>query len=318
MTEKGRLTAALARAVALRDAGDLQAAEAVLEAVRGDPFVGDLGQMTALGLPRRLQSVMLKLAKSQGDRVRRAGLQFHLVPPPGVLAGFAAFTLEERRAIAGANRLAVPRVLHQIWIGALAVPPGVAAWRAHAQAQGYGHRLWREDDLLAIGLGDDPVFAGMLARGDYPGAVDVARYRVLAAEGGVYLDCDWYPAREDVGFHDLMPMMGLGAMAEDVPRDTGMGGLLLANSLIMAPVGHPVLARLNAVLPQVLALMPEAPAWWSTGPLIFTLIARGGAVVLADAGLVVASMPRGAAFADVDAARARAGATGLLIAWKSW
>lgn len=318
MSEKQRLTAALAEVAVLRAAGDAGAARAALAVIAADPAVGELGQLTALGLPRRLQAAMLKEAKRDGDAVRRVGLQFHLVPPPEALARFARFDLAERRAIAAANRAPVPRVLHQIWIGGLEVPPGVAAWRAHARAQGYEYRLWREDDLLAIGLGDDPVYAGMLARGDYPGAVDVARYRVLAAEGGIYLDCDWYPARDDISFHDLLPMRGLGAMAEDVPRDTGMGGLLLANSLIMAPPGHPVLNRLNAVLPQVLALMPDVPAWWSTGPLIFTLIARGGAVVLADAAMVVASLPRGAAFAAVEAARGQAAATGLLVAWKSW
>lgn len=318
MSEKQRLTAALAQVADLRSTGRLPEALAALAAIAADPCVGDLGQITALGLPRRVQAAMLKMAKLDGDAVRRAGLQFHLVPPPEALAGFAQFTLAERRAIAEANRAPVPRVLHQIWIGLLEVPPAALAWRAYAQAQGYQHRLWREADLLALGLGDDPVFAGMLARGDYPGAVDVARYRVLEAEGGIYLDCDWYPAREDLGFHDLLPMVGLGAMAEDIPRQTGLGGLLLANSLIMAPPHHPALRRLNAVLPQVLARMPDAPAWWSTGPLIFTLIARAGAVVLADAGFVVANLPRGAGFAEVEAARALPGGTGLLIAWKSW
>lgn len=318
MSDKQRLTIGLQLAASLRISGDLNQAHTVLAALADDPRIGDLGQITDLGLPRRLQAAMLKLAKLEGDRVRRVGLQFHLVPPPDQLSGFAQFSLDERREMAMANRQPVPRVLHQIWIGALDVPPSVAGWATHARAQGYQHVLWREADLLALGLGRDAVFTGMLAKGDFPGAVDVARYRVLEINGGIYLDCDWYPARNDVGFHDFLPMIGLGALAEDVPRQTGMGGMLLANSVILAPPGHPALRRLNRVLPEVLATMPDAPAWWTTGPLIFTLIARGGAVVLADAGFVVASLKRGADFAEVERACAQPGATGLLVAWKSW
>ena len=98
----------------------------------------------------------------------------------------------------------------------------------------------------------------MMDRADYPGAVDVARYAILEREGGIYLDCDWYPARDDIGFHDLLPLLGLTALAEDIPRNTGAGALLLANSFIAAPPGHPVLARLTAALPAVLAEMPRA------------------------------------------------------------
>ena len=150
--------------------------------------------------------------------------------------------------------------------------------------------------------------------------MDVARYAILAGEGGIYLDCDWYPARGDIGFHDILPMVGLTALAENTPRLTGMGGLLLANSFIATPADHPVLHRLNAALPKAIAALPGAPAWWSTGPLIFTLIALGGAVSLAAPSLVAGSLPRAAPAADMLAMRDRAVADdlGLLIAWKSW
>ena len=111
-------------------------------------------------------------------------------------------------------------------------------------------------------------------------------------------------------------MTGLTAMAEEVPRLTGKGPVLLANSFIAAPPGHPVMVRLRAVLPLAAAAIPGAPAWWTTGPLIFTLIARDGPMTLAGAGLVAAALPRAAPFAQVEAALGRDG--GLLIAWKSW
>jgi mannosyltransferase OCH1-like enzyme len=240
------------------------------------------------------------------------------VPPPETLAPLFRTTQAEERGLNAANRAPVPRTIHQIWIGALPVPPACAAWQAHAAARGYGYHLWREADLAALGLSANPVFADMLARGDYPGAVDVARYAILAAQGGIYLDCDWYPARDDLAFHDALPLIGLTALAEEVPRLTGQGGLLLANSFIATPPDHPAIHRLNAALPAALAALPDGPAWWSTGPLPFTLAARGGAVSIAPHHLVAGSLPRGAPLADVTAIRRAAASSGLLIAWKSW
>lgn len=318
MTHKSRLSSQLAQAAALHAQGhDVAAAEALARLV-ADPDIADLGQITSLGLPRRLQAMLLRQAKARGDKVQRVGYQYHLVPPPDRLARFATFTLAERQAINAANQGEVPRLIHQIWIGALPVPPACALWAAHAAAHGYGYRLWREADLEGLGVERMAGFRAMLARGDYPGAVDVARYAILERDGGIYLDCDWYPARSDISFHDLMPMRGLGGVAEDTARETGMGGLLLANSVILAPPGHPVFTRLNAILPAVLEEMPDVPAWWSTGPLIFTLVARAGTVALADGRFVVGSLKPRRPIEEVLALAQTATDAGLLIGWKSW
>ncbi len=316
MTPKQRMTDGITTARALVAAGDLTAAETLLTTLTDDPAIHALGPQTSLGLPRRLQSALLHLAKAKRDLLHRAGYQFHLVPPPETLAPLFRYTPADLRAINDANRQPVPRIIHQIWIGTLPVPAACAAWQAHADATDYAYRLWREADLTALGLPANPVFADMLARGDYPGAVDVARYAILAAQGGIYLDCDFYPARDDVAFHDLLPLIGLTALAEDTPRNTGQGGLLLANSFIATPPDHPAMHRLTASLAASLAALPDAPAWWSTGPLVFTLAARGGAVSVAPHTFVAGSLPRGAPFADVATLQRAAG--GLLIAWKPW
>lgn len=320
MSAKQRMNDGIRAARAMVAKGDFAAATAILDALTADSEIAALAAQTALGLPRRLHAARLHLAKAVGDIVARAGYQFHLMPPPEVLAPLFRFSTAEQQEITAANRRPVPRVIHQIWIGSLPVPVGVAAWRHHAGLQGYQYRLWQEADLARLGLPDQPVYAAMLARGDYPGAVDVARYAILAAEGGIYLDCDWYPARDDISFHDLLPLIGLTAWAETVPRQTGVGGLLLGNSFIAVPPDHPALHRLNARLPQVLDLLPEAPAWWSTGPLVFTLAARGGAVSVAPQTLVAGVLADRAAVAEVEALRAQAlqAESGLLIAWKSW
>ena len=279
-----------------------------------------MGEITALGLPRRLHSAMLRLAKDEGDVIRRTGYQYTLVPPPEAFEQYGVFSASERQRLASKNRETVPKIIHQIWIGDKELPVSTAAWEDHARKHGYDYRLWREADLESEGVTDNAVFANMLSQRDYPGAVDVARYIILERLGGIYLDCDFYPARDDISFHDLLPLIGLSAFAEEVPRKTGRGSVLLANSFIAAPPGHPVFTRMLAAFPEILAAMPKAPAWWATGPLIFTVVARAGSVCLADAGFVAASLPDRASYDAIKALRAAMTPedTGLLIAWKSW
>ncbi|MDO1582920.1 glycosyltransferase family 32 protein [Rhizobium oryzicola] len=279
-----------------------------------------LGPDTILGLPRKLHAAHLALAKAENDSVRRAGLQYTLVPPPELLRPLVSFDDAERRLMIEKSRQPVPGILHQIWIGSLPVPPSTIHWASYASRHGFQYRLWREEDLSALKVDKHGGFRAMIEEGDYPGAVDVARYAILHEFGGIYLDCDWFPAREDVAFQDILPLVGLSALPEDVPRDTGMGSLLLTNSFIAAPPGHPVFRRILDVMPDVMKLLPKAPAWWSTGPLLMTLVFRGTNVTLPDESFVAALLPRQAPFADVEAAREAAitSGRGLLIGWKSW
>jgi mannosyltransferase OCH1-like enzyme len=95
---------------------------------------------------------------------------------------------------------------------------------------------------------------------------------------------------------------------------------MLTNSYIAAPQRHPVFTRILKVLPEVVASLPEAPAWWSTGPLIFTVISRGTSFSVPDATFVAGILPRKAPWSDVEALRKKAQSSdsGLLIGWKSW
>lgn len=290
----------------------------VLDALSKEPDQHLMGDETTLGLPRKLHSVILALAKAQGDAVSRVGYQYHLVPSPDIFEPYGRFSAAERRVMAVKNREPVPKIIHQIWIGEKQVPVSTQAWAAHAAKHGFDYRLWREADLEQEGVFANPIFAGMLAEKDYPGAVDVARYIVLSKMGGIYLDCDFYPARDDLSFGDLLPMIGLTAFAENVPRLTGQGSVLLANSFIATPAAHPVFSRMLEAFSEILNKLPRAPAWWATGPLIFTVVARSGSVCLASGDFVAATLPDLAPFSAVEAACADVTGDGMLIAWKSW
>lgn len=320
MPAKQRLNERLAAAATLRRSGQFEQAREILNTLRNDPDAELLGHCTSLGLPRRLQSAFLKLAKAEKDAVRSIGYQYHLVPPPALLNAYTQFTGTERRILAQVNRQSVPHKIHQIWVGSQPPPVGTEAWEFHAKVQGYDYQLWNEDRLDALGLNTNPVYKDMLSKGDFPGAVDVARYIILEKLGGIYIDCDWYPTRNDLGFHDLVPMLGLTTLAEDIPRNTGKGGLLLANSILATPPKHPVFTRLIATLNDVMTALPNAPAWWATGPLIFTLVSRGGSVTLADANMVAGSLPQATPISEVKlwCQQAQAEDKGLLLAWKSW
>lgn len=301
----------------------LAEAHALLEELRvglTSQSTDSLGPMTLLGMPRKLHAAFLKLAKAEGDAVARIGLQYNLVPDPERMTRHFRVDDMARRNMAALNATPVPRVIHQVWIGSKPVPASVEAWQRHAEATGYCHRLWREEEIRSIGVYDNAVFRAFLDAGDFPGAVDVARYLILAREGGIYLDCDWYPARMDVGFDGFLPLVGLSALAEQTPRNLGGDSLLFTNSLIAAPPQHPLFDILVDALPGVMAELPGAPAWWATGPVIFTLLARMTSVTVPDTAFVAANLAQQAPIADVlDAARKVEGcASGFLIGWKSW
>ncbi len=320
MSDLSGLKERLKEVDSLRMAGKFAEARQILESLVEDTTLKSLNQQTSLGIPRQLHSAQMKLAKAQKDVLRSIGYQYHLVPPPELLNKFTQFSSSERRKIAQLNREVVPRIIHQIWIGSMPTPEGTLAWSRHARRHGYDYKLWREADLRAIGMEDNPLYMRLVATGDLPGAVDVARYVVLEKLGGIYLDCDWYPAREDISFHDLLSMHGLTAMAETTPRNTGKGSLLLSNAMLLAPPAHPVFTRLLAALDEMVDALPDAPAWWATGPLVFTLMCRGGSMTLADSTFLAGSVPQDTTLADVDlwCRQAQQDDLGLLLLWKSW
>ena len=318
--DKTRLVAEITAAENLAMAGRVAEAEEILTRIARDPKAGALGSSTALGLPRKLHSAWLRLAKMTEDLVRIHGLRATAVPPEGLCRDMFKATPAERAAQVAAAAWPVPRLIHQIWIGGRP-PAACGAWEAFAARHGWAYRLWDETALEELPIADDPLWRSMLRAGDLPGAVDVARYHVLLREGGVYLDCDWYPARADIPPQAVIPGHGLAVISEPHARLVAGASLLLSNALIAAPGGHPALKFLLATMPGFADRMPDAPAWWVTGPLAFTLAARRGPVTVLDAGLVAASLPRGSDLLAAQALAARCEAedeAGFLIAWKGW
>ncbi len=190
-----------------------------------------------------------------------------------LLLPLTEFTEAEVQEMNRANRQPVPRILHQIWLGKLPIPPAAARWHEHAKRHGLTYRLWREADLEALGVERHPAFMQMMEAGRLPGAVDVARYFILKAHGGIYLDCDWYPARDESSFADVLPLIGLARWQkthQDTPPWEPASDQFFHRHTAAAPRFSPLLE----IMEEATHRLPEGPAWWSTGPLIMTLLFR--------------------------------------------
>lgn len=101
-------------------------------------------------------------------------------------------------AATAAGTASLPRKLHFVWLGAempalfLAL---VARWRQ--LHPGWQVRIWRDEELRAL---IQSMNTGLLPRFDdgrlaFATRCDIARFHVVAREGGIYLDCDFFPLR---------------------------------------------------------------------------------------------------------------------------
>lgn len=317
---RSRLAAEIAMSDALVQAGRFDEAEDLLRRAASAPEIMALGPSTLLGLPRKLHSAWVRLAKRRNDKVQLVGLRAMAVPPDEMSQDLFGPDAKARSALVAAASWPVPRRIHQIWVGG-APPPACGAWADYAARHGWEYRLWDEAALEQTGLTADPMWQAMRRAGDLPGAVDVARYHVLVRHGGIYLDCDWFPARSDLAPDTVFPSHGLAVLAEPSPRLVAHEGTLLSNALISTPAGHPALKQLIAALPAFASRLHGAPAWWVTGPVAFTLATRRGPVTVLDSGMVAASLARGTSPAEATALAARheaAKGAGFLVAWKGW
>lgn len=150
----------------------------------------------------------------------------------------------------------IPKKLHWIWVGGAPMPQEYASYIERAQAlhPDWSCRIWRDEDLEGFVTLDRIHEAATLA-----GKADIARYEVLAREGGVYLDCDMELLRP---LDPLLEIADLVVCNEDehIDRYCSIG-------FIAAVPAHPVLCRMVEAL---LDTDPNAgPVNETTGPFFF-------------------------------------------------
>lgn len=161
----------------------------------------------------------------------------------------------------------IPKIIHQIWIGDQSRRPTrwLQSWReAHPD---WVYHLWTEDNMPAL-----RAQAAFDAMPHLCGKADIARYEILYAMGGVYLDADSEcvsPLTED-----LLQNRAFAAHENEYWRPG-----LIGNSVFGCEPQVPFLAQLTdrIVAERRLAHCSAADVWQLTGPLPFTrTIGEGG------------------------------------------
>ena len=157
----------------------------------------------------------------------------------------------------------IPRVIHHVWVGGPIPEPLVACidtWpRLHP---GWDHRVWRDGDLdwlenqeLFDRADDITPHHGQLR-------ADIARYEILHAFGGVYVDCDMEARRP---IDDLLDDGCFAAWEDDE---------YVNNAVLGSVPGHPLWADLIAAIPDSVLRNRRFRPNRMTGPHLLTPHAR--------------------------------------------
>ncbi|GBD48035.1 hypothetical protein METY_1248 [Methylopila sp. Yamaguchi] len=276
--------------------------------------------LTAAGIGLREHAVRWKLALASGDTFAAVGLAATLSPAPRSL---------RQREITRADILeagkhataAIPRIIHQVWIGPKPCPVGSPErWRAWCAKYGYEYRLWTQPDVETLACYGSHAYDFFLKQGRYAGTVDVIRADILHDVGGLYVDMDMFPVDVGAAYHDLLGMTGMICIPAKGYRRLNMGALFLTNSILGSTPGHPIMKRYkDAMSPTVASFDGNVAAWWSVGGCLLTSALASSVNVIAPIHLV-GSAPR----TDVEAIYASIGkieaseSTVLFYSCKFW
>lgn len=162
--------------------------------------------------------------------------------------------------------LRIPRILHRIWLGP-PMPPEFEAYGARWQELNpdWEVRLWTEADLPRLANQDVYDRAGSLTTSALAWRMrsDIARYELLHAHGGLYVDTDFEPLKPIEPLIDDMLVF-----AGEERRG------LVANGFLGAVKGSPFIKQLIDDLPASVAQRPGQPPWRTTGPEFLTRVAK--------------------------------------------
>lgn len=158
----------------------------------------------------------------------------------------------------------IPRTLHQVWVGG-PMPDVFAEWRAQwiAMHPTWEHVLWTDENMPPLRNAETYAAAERLV-GRYAGQLrsDIARYEILHAHGGVYVDTDCEPRRP------LDELLGAQVFVGwEVP------GVWANNAVIGAVPAHPFLEALIDRLPASVERNKGKRPNAMTGPRFLTPIA---------------------------------------------
>lgn len=162
--------------------------------------------------------------------------------------------------------MAVPKVIHRIWIGG-EEPEWQAGFRESWEQPGWELRQWGDEEVAELGLRNQSLYDR--ARGRFAGQLrsDILRYEILHRYGGVYVDADFECRRPLAELEEMVD--GASCFAAWEEQD-----IWINNALMGCEPGHSFVEELIARLPASLACQPHARPTITTGPQFLTGIYR--------------------------------------------
>jgi len=176
---------------------------------------------------------------------------------------------------------AIPKIIHQIWLGSNPRPvPWIKTVKDFCHTYGYKYMIWSEASIEALGIDEIPGLRGVYTgQKELAGKADIIRLLALHTFGGVYIDADTVitkPAK----FHAFLEANRAAAFFgwEELPKERlkklNLGSIkrLVANSVIGSTVKH---AFIRTLLERIVAnVKGEAgsAAWKQVGPLFVTRV----------------------------------------------
>lgn len=168
----------------------------------------------------------------------------------------------------------IPKIFHRIWVGG-PMPDHLAdygaTWEKHHP--GWEHRLWTDDNMPALRnqhLYDQAETIAPNNVGQF--RADIARYELLGAHGGVYIDCDFECLRP---IDELLDGVSCFAAWEETGR-------WVNNAIMGCTLGHTLMSTLVARLPRNVKLRRGARPNILSGPQFLTPLIAGHGVTVFD------------------------------------
>jgi inositol phosphorylceramide mannosyltransferase catalytic subunit len=170
-----------------------------------------------------------------------------------------------------AQKLRIPRIVHQIWLGS-PVPAVFDEWRkTWMQLEGWEYKLWTEKEISQLRLYNRALYDSSTNYGEKS---DIVRLEILAQFGGVYIDVDLECLKPEIFeelHHSFDFYIGFEPLEHGFTNKFNM--FKVCNALIAAAPKHPLIQDLITNLQaNYLAYKKCCNAVQRTGPSYLTRI----------------------------------------------
>ena len=163
----------------------------------------------------------------------------------------------------------VPKIIHQIWVGPRPIPTKwTQTWEKFCTENGFTYKLWGEAEINTL-LKHHPAKDLYDTQQQHSAKSDIARFEILAAHGGIYVDADTVFLSQNV--KHLLNWKGLVVVPDPDPNNK-----LIRTGIIGCTQGHPFIKFLSETMNTVIGSRQKMfgyayeASWITTGPAYFS------------------------------------------------